>query len=241
MSEQPRPSNESELVELIRSSDVRAPESLHASVEQMIAERSSRGRRSRATPASGGSRRRERARRGYSLRPRLAAVGAIAAAIVALAVVIGTSGGSSTLSVNDAAALTLRAATGPAPAERASDHTELDASVDGVAFPYWGTHFGWHAAGTRTDEVDGRSVTTVFYESSRGRRVGYAIVAGNAPQVSGGVVSRRDGVPYRLLTVGGVPVVTWERGGRLCVMSGRHVEGATLLRLASWDGHAQSS
>jgi hypothetical protein len=86
-------------------------------------------------------------------------------------------------------------------------------------------------------------VTTVFYEGSRGRRVGYAIVGGSsASQLSGGVVSRRDGVPYRLLTVNGVPVVAWMREGHLCVVSGRGVGGATLLRLASWEGRrAQAS
>ena len=45
----------------------------------------------------------------------------------------------------------------------------------------------------------------------------------------------RDGTPYRLLTVNGTHVVTWLRDGHLCVVSGRGVNGATLLRLASWD------
>ncbi|HTB70702.1 MAG TPA: hypothetical protein VK707_06955 [Solirubrobacteraceae bacterium] len=224
MSEQ-RPTSESEAIELIRSIDVRAPESLHDAVEQMIAER----------PA-----RRERE---YSLQPRLATLGALAAAVVALAVVIGNSGSSPTLSVRDASALTLRAATFGAPAESSSNHTELVASVDGVAFPYWGAHFGWRQTGTRTDAVDGHTVTTVFYENSLGHRVGYAIVARSAPsQITGGVVARRDGTAYRLLTVDGTPVVAWIRAGHLCVISGRGVDGATLLRLASWSEHgAQTS
>ncbi|HEV2973909.1 MAG TPA: hypothetical protein VGX69_02800 [Solirubrobacteraceae bacterium] len=216
MSEQ-RPTSESEIVELIRSSDVRAPESLHDAVEQMIAKR----------PAH-----RERE---YSLQPRLAALGAFAAAVVALAIVIGTSGSSPTLSVRDASALTLRAArTGP-PAESSSNHTELAVSVDGVAFPYWGAHFGWRQTGARADTIDGRTVTTVFYENSLGHRVGYAIVAGSTPsQITGGVIAHRDGTAYRLLTVDGAPVVAWLRAGHLCVISGHGVDGATLLRLASW-------
>jgi hypothetical protein len=231
-----RPPTESELVELVRSSDVRAPESLHRKVDAMIASRSSRS----ASPPLG--QRTAADARGFGLRPRLAAVGAIAAALIALAVAVSLSGGSSTLSVRDAAALTTRPATHAAPAENSSDRAELAVSVDGVSFPYWGGHFGWRSTGTRTDTVDGRSVTTTFYESGH-RRVGYAIVAGNAPsQASGGVVSQHDGTPYRLLTYNGAPVVTWLREGHLCVVSGRGVDGATLLRLASWDDrHSISS
>jgi hypothetical protein len=87
----------------------------------------------------------------------------------------------------------------------------------------------------RKDTVDGRSVTTTFYTSGH-RRVGYAIVAGSAQsQGSGGVVSSHDGTEYRLLTYNGAPVVTWLRENHLCIVSGRGVDGATLLRLASWD------
>jgi len=222
------PPTESELVELVRSSDVRAPESLHRKINAMIASRASR-----SAPARG--QRSATDARGYSLRPRLAAVGAIAAALIALAVAVSLSGGPSTLSVRDAAALTTRAATHTAPNESSSNHAELAVAVEGVSFPYWGRHFGWRSTGMRTDNVDGRSVTTTFYSSGH-RRVGYAIVAGNAPsQGSGGVVSSHDGTEYRLLTYNGAPVVTWLREGHLCVVSGRGVDGATLLRLASWD------
>jgi hypothetical protein len=34
-----------------------------------------------------------------------------------------------------------------------------------------------------------------------------------------------------------MPVVTWLRGGHLCVVSGRGVDRATLLHLASWTDH----
>jgi hypothetical protein len=229
-----RPPTETELVELVRSSDVRAPESLHRKVDAMIASRSSRSAPARGHGSAADV-------RGYSLRPRLAAVGAIAAALIALAVAVSLSGGSSTLSVRDAAALTTRAATHAAPAESSSDRTELAVAVDGVSFPYWDGHFGWRSTGMRKDTVDGRSVTTTFYASGK-RRVGYAIVAGSAPsQGSGGVVSSHDGTEYRLLTYNGAPVVTWLREGHLCVVSGRGVDGATLLRLASWDDRRSTS
>jgi hypothetical protein len=226
----PRPADEDELVELIRSIEVPAPESLHRKVDAMIAAHGSPARR-----------RRERAGSQFSLVPRLAAVGAIAAAAIALALAFGLSGSSSTLSVRDAAALTHSHATHGPPSERAGQRRELAASVDGVWFPYWGGRLGWRASGSRVDSVDGRDVTTVFYEDGHGRRIGYAIVAGSAPsQGSGGVVSHRDGTPYRLLTIDGAPVVTWQRDGHLCVVSGHGVSGATLLRLASWDDHGAS-
>ncbi len=236
---EPRRKTEAELVEQIRSIDVRAPESLHRRIDAMIAAKPARGGARGTARTAGGS---AGETRSFGLAPRLAAVGAIAAVVIALALAVGLSGGSSTLSVHDAAALTLRGATAPAPAESGSNHRELTASVDGVSFPYWGGHFGWRSTGSRTDTVDGRAVTTVFYANRRGQRVGYSIVAGSAPsQSSGGVVSMRDGTPYRLLTVNGVAVVTWMREGRLCVVSGRGVNGGRLLALASWDDHRSSA
>jgi hypothetical protein len=130
--------------------------------------------------------------------------------------------------------LTLRAATLPAPPESQTHHAQLAVAVDGVPFPYWSERFGWRSTGSRTDRVDGRSITTVFYGDSRGRRVGYAILAGTpVPRIDGGEVTWRGGVSYRLLSGSGAAVVTWLRDGHLCVVSGRGVSSATLLWLAS--------
>jgi hypothetical protein len=230
----PRPTTEAELIEQIRSLDVPAPESLHRQVEAMIAGKKPAGASLRAGLQHGGG-----GGRAFRFGPRLAAGGAFAAVLIALAIVVALSGGgSSTLNVRDASKTTIRAASGLPPAESRSDGRELAAAVDGVSFPYWGAHFGWRATGSRTDRVDGRTITTIFYANRRGQRIGYAIVAGTSPaQMSGGVVSMRDGTPYRLLTVNGRAVVSWLRQGHLCVVSGRGVDGATLLRLASWDEH----
>jgi hypothetical protein len=103
-----------------------------------------------------------------------------------------------------------------------------------VPFPYWEDRFGWHSTGTRSDQIDGRTVTTVFYSDAAGRRIGYAILAGTpAPPINGGNVSWHGGVPYRLLTDNGASTVVWQRDGHLCVLSGHGVSSATLLRLAS--------
>ncbi len=51
------------------------------------------------------------------------------------------------------------------------------------------------------------------------------------------MIARRGGVSYRLLTENGAAVVAWLRDGHPCVVSGRDVSGATLLRLAGWSDH----
>jgi hypothetical protein len=133
-----------------------------------------------------------------------------------------------------------------APQESGARNATLDVAVDGVAFPYWES-MRWRSTGARTDTIRGRHVTTVFYEGANGARVGYAIVSGRtvpgtlAAVHSAGSVSWRNGVPYRLLQVNGAPTVVWQRNGRLCVLSGRRVGGATLLHLASWDDGQQLS
>ncbi len=218
MSERP-PRTESEIVELVRSIDVQAPPELHRRVEALVAERGGR--------ASVHGRLQAAIRWGLS--------GAVAlAAVVAVLVVSLSGGGGSALTLHTAVALTMRPATMAAPAQNPRNAAELAADVEGVAFPYWEDRFGWRATGARTDRVDGRAVTTVFY--TRGHQwIGYAIVAGApAPHVGGGVLRERKGTSYRFLTEDGASVVTWLRDGHLCVVAGHGVDDATLMALASW-------
>ncbi len=220
MSEQP-PHTEAEIVELLRSIDVRAPEDLHRRIDALVAERGGRasGRWRSATPL------------------RLGLAGAVALAVIAAALVVGLSGGGgSSLTLRTAVALTLRPATAPAPAQDPHNATELAANVEGIAFPYWDDRFGWRSTGARTDRVGGHEVTTVFYARAHSGWIGYAIVAGTAPSVSGGIVAERGGTPYRLMNEQGANVVTWLRDGHLCVVAGHGVSPATLMALASWGG-----
>jgi UDP-2,3-diacylglucosamine pyrophosphatase LpxH len=113
--------------------------------------------------------------------------------------------------------------------------------MDGVAFPYWGERFGWRAVGARSDRLAGRQVMTVFYEEARGRRVGYAIVAGSAPAIHGGTVSMRQGTPFRVISNAAATEVAWLRHGHLCIVSGRGVSPTTLLALASWKEDSNSA
>ena len=225
----PRPQTEAELIELVRSSDIRAPEALHRRIEQMVAEKSASQDGRRTPPWLGSGR--------SALVPRLAAFGALAAAVVAvLAIALG--GGGHSLSVPQTTALTLSHPTAAAPAEAKPSSGELVAAVQGVHFPYWEEHFGWRSTGQRTDRLQGHTVMTVFYANRGGQRIGYAIVAGAAPSVSGGTVSWLHGHPYRLLGAGDTHTVVWLRNGRLCVLSGRGVSAGTLMRLASWGERA---
>ena len=211
------------IAELVSSFDVSAPESLHRQVESLVATH----------------RERPVARRVFSP-VGLAGAGATLVAVVAVAIAVGLGGGGSapTVSFSQAAAPTLRAATLPAPPESSAHRAQLAVAVNGVPFPYWEDSFGWRSTGSRTDRFDDRSITTVFYADSSGRRIGYAILAGTpAPRVDGGVIVWRGGVSYRLLNENGASMVTWLRDGHLCVVSGHGVSSATLLGLASWSDH----
>ncbi len=213
------------IAELVRSFDAPAPQSLHRRIDSLVADH--------------GDPRHARRRLGQRFSfPVLTGMGAMAVvAAVVLAIAFGGGGGSSgaaALTVGQTVAPTLRTASLPAPRESLTRHAQLDAAVDGVPFPYWGERFGWHSTGARADRIDGHIVTTVFYANGGGQRVGYAIFAGAPMSKTGGVVTWRGGVSYRLFHESGVAVVTWLRDGHLCVVSGRGVSSATLLRLASW-------
>ena len=213
-------------MELLHSIDVPAPQPLHDRVEAMVAEK--------AKPAAAPGTLRE-ALAGARLRlGALAAAGAAAGVAVALA--LGGPSGAG-LSLGQAAAVTLRPATLPAPSESHHHDDQLSASVDGVAFPYWEDHFGWRSSGAREDTAGGRHVRTVFYTNANGQRVGYAIVSGvPAPKMPAGEVRWREGTAYHLSrTPGGANVVTWQRDGRLCVVAGYGVSPEKLLTLASWN------
>lgn len=246
------------VAELLRSFDTPAPESLHRRVESLVAA-AHEGRERRGHTTRGDRTGEDRTRGDRSFAPRgshprpfsdrrpfstrgLAAAGVTAIAVVAIALAVAFSSGSHSLSLRQAAAPTLRAATQPAPAESRANHAELAAAVGGVRFPYWGERFGWHSTGMRNDRIDGRAVTTVFYADAAGRRIGYAILAGTpAPPISGGTVVWNGGVAYRVLSENGTAVVTWQRDGHLCVMSGHGVSSATLLKLAGWSDHGTTA
>jgi hypothetical protein len=233
MTETPRIQDEQQrIATLLRSLDEPAPESLHRKIESLVASYQSRRLMARSP---------FRARGGFPAWG-LAGTGVVAAVVATAVIAVGINPGGSTsaISFGQASASTFRAATLPAPSESPSHHAHLALAVNGVSFPYWDESFGWRSTGARTDRVDGRLITTVFYSDSSGRRIGYAILGGTpAPRIGGGTIVSRHGVNYRLLSENGAAVVTWLRDGHLCVISGRGVSSATLLQLAS--AHATAS
>ena len=178
----------------------------------------------------------ERPRRGWARvpHPRIALPATALVAAVALLAIILAGSGPTGPTLPQTVHLTLAAAVSPAPPEQGAART-LDISSAGIPFPYWQRVVGWRATGTRTDTVAGRRIVTVFYGARWGSRVGYAIVGGRPITVPAGRVVTRGGVVYRLMSSGGAELVTWLRSGHTCVIAGRGVAPATLLRLATAD------
>jgi hypothetical protein len=149
-------------------------------------------------------------------------------------VLVFGAGPSPTPTALEAARVALEPARLASPTENPQRQGELEASVEGVSFPYWGGRRGWPAAGARTDRLDGRAITTVFYTARAGQRIGYAIVAGRPlPEPTTGSVLERSGVRFHVLDSGGATVVTWREVGHTCILAERGVPAHTLLSLVS--------
>jgi len=170
-------------------------------------------------------------------RPRFVlGTGLTAAAAVALVVMLIQPGGAAGPSVAAAAALATRLPMGPAPGPQPGEPKLLARAVGGVRFPNWQARFGWQATGVRTDTLGRRATITIFYRKG-GHRLGYTIVGGAPLPARGGTVRvARGGVELRSFTSEGRLVVSWLRGGRTCVLSGRDVDRDVLLKLAAWKG-----
>jgi hypothetical protein len=167
-------------------------------------------------------------------RLRLAAAGALAASVAAVAAVVLSSGSTPAPTVLEASRVALAPATLAAPVENPHNRALLESSVEGVPYPYWGGRRGWRTTGARTDRLGGRRITTVFYTARDGGRIGYAIVAG-APlsMPAGGGVVAREGIRFQVLESDGTAIVTWREAGHTCILAARGVSSKTLLRLVS--------
>jgi anti-sigma factor RsiW len=171
-------------------------------------------------------------------RRRVAIGGAItAAAAVALALILVLPGAfSGGPSVADAAGLAEKPPTQAAPGSVPGTPQLLRAEVDDVPFPNYAAKFGWKPVGARQDDPSGRDATTVYYKKD-GRTIAYTIVSGDAlDPPSDARSTKHGGVVYRTFRDDGRTVVTWERDGRTCVLSGKAVRPAELLMLADWRG-----
>ena len=171
-------------------------------------------------------------------RRRIALGGAIAvAASVALALMLVLPGAfSGDPSVDDAAALADKPPTQAAPGAVPGTPQLLRAEVDDVPFPNYAAKFDWKPVGAREDDPSDRAATTVYYGRG-GREIAYTIVSGDALDPPADASSTtRGGVEYRTFRDDGRTVVTWERDGHTCVLSGKAVRPAELITLADWRG-----
>jgi anti-sigma factor RsiW len=171
-------------------------------------------------------------------RTRVVVGGAIAAAAsLALALILVLpSAFPGSPSVTDAAALAEKPPTQAAPGGVPGTPQLLRAEVDDVPFPNYAAKFGWKPVGARQDDPSGRGATTVYYEKG-GRVITYTIVSGDAlDPPSDARSTTRGGVEYRMFRADGRTVVTWERDGHTCVLSGKTVPPTELLMLADWRG-----
>jgi hypothetical protein len=179
---------------------------------------------------------RERARP-VGRRRTLGLVGSFAAVAAAAAVAVVISlGGAENPSVLATVRLAGAGPVLPAPKTDARNPRQLNTRIDGLPFPNW-SRFRWRASGVRTDRVDGRDATTVYYDLPIGARAAYTILGGDAiPPPDGAKTVRRGGRAFHLLTQEGKRVVVWTRAGHTCVMSAPPaVPDARLVQLASLD------
>jgi hypothetical protein len=162
------------------------------------------------------------------------AAGAMVWTLVALG------GGQATLTVAQAATISGRPATATVTKPPDDQVTLPRVRAAGLAFPYWEDRFGWRATGMRTDRVDGRSLTTVFYRRGP-EQIAYTIVGGQAlPPAANARTTAMGGTVLASSSTGGRLVITWLRRGHTCVLSsGPGVPSAALLQLAGWRGHGR--
>jgi hypothetical protein len=160
----------------------------------------------------------------------------VAAALAAVLVAVVLIGGNSAPSVLATASLATRGPVLPAPPEDPANDSVLQASVEGVPFPYWGDSFRWEAVGERDDKINDRDTKTIYYQNPKGQRAAYTIVGGDpVDPPSGAKKISHNGTDIWVTIHNGRRIVTWKRGGRTCVMSAPlTIPQEKLLDLASW-------
>jgi hypothetical protein len=200
-------------VQAVQSADVGAPARLRAAIQAARERR----RRPRLIPA-----------------PVAVGLGAGAMTVALAAILALPSSDPNRPTVAAAAGLALRAPSTPVPEHPPKGAITLPAlSMDGVSYPNWYRRYGWEAVGLRSDRLQGRRVTTVFYDK-HGQRIGYGVVSGGRLQVPRDAhTTLRNGVTLRTFSLGGRPVVTWERRGHTCVLAGA-ADSRMLMELAAW-------
>jgi hypothetical protein len=160
-----------------------------------------------------------------------------AAAAAAAVVVLTVGGGPGAPTVASAATLAFRAPVQPAGSVAPGTETLTWPVAAGLTFPDWVREYGFDAVGARTDRLDGRVATTVYYKRGA-NRIAYTIVSGRA--LAAGTAARSTtwhGTHLLSFNARGRAVVTWLRGGHTCVLSGNPALLRELQRLAASKPH----
>ena len=177
------------------------------------------------------------------VRQRLRLSGALAAVAAAGGAALAIVLPSGAPTVLQAAALATRGPVAAAPPANAAHPAQLRRTVDGVTFPTWSDRYPWAASGQRSDTLHGRHTVTVYYDSPRGVRLAYTIVAGKAlAWPSGAQRFVRHGVEVHLLRDSGRIVATWREHGHQCVISAPpSVPADRMVELAASDGASEAA
>jgi hypothetical protein len=208
--------------------DLAAQRHALAALAEVAEERAPSALRARLELARDPRPRKSRPRRGWAAIPAAAA----ATAVILLAVGGGPSGAPT---VAAAATLASRAPIHPAGMEYEHTQTLRWPTAGGLSFPDWARRFGFVAVGMRSDRLNGRDATTVFYQRGEDR-IAYTIVSGRALAVGTATgVSTWQRTRLWTLSVDRRAVVTWLRDGHSCVLSGKPSLLAQLERLAAWE------
>jgi hypothetical protein len=172
-------------------------------------------------------------------RPALAGGVAVAVAIaLVLAFSVSSTGGPT---VVQAAQLSALASERPAPAPDPERSGLLARSFAGVRYPDWSSTFEWRADGERSDEMDGRRTATVFYRHTH-HRIGYTVISGATIEPPDDAERLEvNGLAMKRFRVGDQDVVTFQRNGRTCVLSGQVHDPDTLVKLAAWKAEGSTT
>ncbi len=91
---------------------------------------------------------------------------------------------------------------------------------------------GWVPSGAREDSLEGRTISTVFWDRA-GRRVAYSMVSGDPVDAPDDARrTGRRGVLLRSFDVAGRRVVTWNENGHTAVISAVGISRAALYNLS---------
>jgi hypothetical protein len=187
----------------------RAPAHLRARIEDLAAARTNRRRRPVVIqrPAFG-----------------LSLAGALAAIVLAIVLVLpgGTPGAPS---ISQAATFGTRAPDAAAPSVDTVNAAFLQAHVGSLKFPSWAPEAT--VVGERTDRLDGRTVTTVYYRQNN-QLIAYSIVSGRPLKVP----YDWNASAYTATRLIDRNLVAWREDGHTCLVSAAGVSPRALLWLA---------